>query len=76
MEGPVYVEYTGSEINLMDLFDLDQKILTYCDIEGTVSATDIGQYSVTFTINKPNICWDNWAIKPITINWEICQSNN
>ena len=45
---------------------------TYAAGNGTVSATNAGSYSVTYTLtNTTNYCWADGTTNPVTVNWSI-----
>lgn len=61
-------DYTGNVISLNPA-NVD---LTKMDKSGTDSATEQGNYAVTYTLKDPaNVHWSNNSTAPITINWKI-----
>jgi len=61
-------DYTGNVISL-NAANVD---LTKMDKNGQDSATEQGNYSVTYTLKDPaNVHWSNNSTAPVTISWKI-----
>ena len=63
--------YTGSAIN----FGVSNYNTAYMTRSGTYQSTNVGSYSVTYTL-KSNYAWTDGTTGAVTLNWNITQATN
>lgn len=45
-----------------------------CKISGTVQERNTGSYTVTISLNSPNVTWDDGTMDPVNLVWQIMRS--